>query len=366
MTLTNGTPPAPSPAGEGELPTAPVTAAQTPPRPAHRRPWRQVNRFTGLFLFAFIVVVFAIWIPDLFLTNATFRSVAGDQAITLVLAIGALFTLAAGQYDLSVAQNLGFSAVVAAHLMSKEGLNPWIAVLVTLGVGAVIGLVNGFIVAHVGVNSFIATLGMSSVLLALTEQISNEQFIGPVPHSFQSLTAHSPVGIPVVTIFAVGAAIVAWWVLEHHPFGRWLAATGANAEAARLAGVPTTRYVTTSFVITGTVSSLAGVLVCAKIGQVSPSIGPPYLLPAFAACFLGTTQFKLGRFNVWGTVLALYLLATGVKGLQLAGGQLWITDLFNGVALVLAVSLAVVSQRGRFPGLLRWRVKRPSVSTSRV
>jgi len=340
------------------------TDTETRPTPAKRSqgggsilrmPWGQVNRFTGLLLFAVILVVFAGWIPATFLTNATFRSVAGDQGITLVLAIGALFTLAAGQYDLSVAQNLGFSAVVAAHLMSIEHLSPWAAVGVTLGVGALIGLVNGFIVARIGVNSFIATLGMSSVLLALTELISNNQFIGPVPQSFQALTAHTPLGIPMVTAFALGCAVLAWWVLEHHPFGRWLAATGANAEAARLAGVPTTRYVTISFVVTGVVSSLAGILVCAKIGQVSPSIGPPYLLPAFAACFLGTTQFKLGRFNVWGTVLALYLLATGVKGLQLAGGQLWITDLFNGVALIVAVSLAVISQRRRLPALLWWR-----------
>lgn len=349
--------------------TSPGTDTARPPLAAQpkaagnprRLPWGQANRFTGLLLFAIIVVVFATWIPATFLTNATFRSVAGDQAITLVLAIGALFTLAAGQYDLSVAQNLGFSAVVAAHLMSIEHLDPWVAVGVTLAIGAVIGLVNGFIVAYVGVNSFIATLGMSSVLLALTEEISNNQFIGPVPHSFQALTTHTPLGVPIVTVFALVCAVLAWWALEHHPFGRWLAATGANPEAARLAGVPTTRYVTTSFVITGMVSSLAGILVCAKIGQVSPSIGPPYLLPAFAACFLGTTQFKLGRFNVWGTVLALYLLATGVKGLQLTGGQLWITDLFNGLALIVAVSLAVVSQRRRLPSLARWRRERRSV-----
>lgn len=357
MTMTNETS-----AGTEAISPATPPAARTP----RRLPWGQANRFTGLLLFAVILVVFAIWIPATFLTDATFRSVAGDQSITLVLALGALFTLAAGQYDLSIAQNLGFSAIVAAHLMSVEHLNVWLSVAITLAVGALIGLVNGYIVAHVGVNSFIATLGMSSVLLALTEEISNNQFIGPVPQTFQALTAHTPLGIPIVTVFALVCAVLAWWVLEHHPFGRWLAATGANAEAARLAGVPTTRYITTSFVITGVVASLAGILVCAKIGQVSPSIGAPYLLPAFAACFLGTTQFKLGRFNVWGTVLALYLLAIGVKGLQLAGGQLWITDLFNGLALIVAVSLAVISQRRRIPAFNRWRVGRKGVGRSSV
>ena len=111
------------------------------------------------------------------------------------------------------------------------------------------------------------------------------------------------------------------------------------------AGVRTSRHLFLSFVITGFGAGLAGVLIAAKIGSVGPDIGPAYLLPAFAACFLGTTQLKPGRFNVWGTVLAIFLLATGVKGLQLVGGQQWITDAFNGVALIAAVSIAVVAAR---------------------
>jgi ribose transport system permease protein len=313
-----------------------------PPVPAF-----QVSRYTGLLLWGLFIAIFALWVPDTFLTSATLRSIAGDQAVTVILAIGVLFTLSAGQYDLSAAQNLGLSAVIDAYLMVNDHQSAVVAAIVTLLAGAAIGAVNGFLVAVVGVNSFIATLGMSSVLLAITEQMSNDQFIGPVPSGFQQLASPSPLGIPVLAWYAVGLAFIAWYVLEHSPVGRRLYATGANAEAARLAGVRTSRYIALSFVATGSIAALAGVLATAEIGEVSPTLGPPYLLPAFAACFLGTTQLKLGRFNVWGTVLALYLLATGVKGLQLAGGQLWITDLFNGVALVGAVSVAVISQRRR-------------------
>jgi ribose transport system permease protein len=304
-------------------------------------------RYSGLALWAAFVVVFALWVPDLFLTSATAKSVAGDQAVTVILALGALFTLAAGQYDLSIAQNLGLSAVVSSSLMVSSHVAPIPAVLMTLACGAAIGAGNGLIVSVVGVNSFIATLGMSSVLLAVTEQISNFQFIGPLPSSFQGVVGHEPLGIPIITVYAVVLAVFVWYVLEHTPIGRRVYATGANPDAARLAGVRTRRYVFWSFVVTGLIASLAGVLVAARVGEVSSDLGPPYLLPAFAACFLGTTQIKLGRFNVWGTVLAIYLLATGVKGLQLAGGQLWITDLFNGLALIGAVSVAVLAQRRR-------------------
>src|SRR3954469_22566038 len=132
----------------------------------------ELSRFTGVALWAVFIAVFAIWIPDTFLTATTAKSIAADQAITAVLAIGLLFTLSAGVYDLSCAQNLGLSAVIASSLMVKSNLDPVLAVLVTLAVGALIGAVNGLIVAYVGVNSFIATLGMSSILLALTTKIS--------------------------------------------------------------------------------------------------------------------------------------------------------------------------------------------------
>jgi ribose transport system permease protein len=305
------------------------------------------GRYSGLYVWGLLILVFGVWLPDTFLTADTARGIASDQAITGILALAALMPLMAGGFDLSVAQNLGVSAVVCSALMAKAGVAVVPAVLITVGMGAAIGMINGFFVARVGVNSFIATLGMTSALVAVSQMVSGQQFVGPVPESFQPIATDEIAGLPLLAVYLVVACLVLWWVLEHTPLGRRLAATGANEEAARLAGVRTRRLVFGSFVASGALSGLAGVLLAAKIGSVDPLVGPSYLLPAFAACFLGMTQLKPGRFNVWGTFVALYLLATGVKGLQLAGGQLWITDLFNGVALVGAVSLAVAGQRRR-------------------
>ena len=305
---------------------------------------RQLSRVSGLALLAIFVAVFAIWIPDTFLTTTTLRSILGGQAITIVLALGLLFTLSAGQYDLSAAQNLGLSAVVGADLIVAHGISPVPACLITLVLSVTIGAVNGVLVTVVG-DSFIVTLGMSSVLLALTELISNNQFIGPLPHDVQRVTSYQPLGIPVDVIYALILAAIAWYILEHTPIGRRTYATGANADAARLSGVRTSRYVIGAFVVTSLLAGVAGLMAMSSIGEVTSTLGPPYLLPVFAACFLGTTQVKIGRFNVWGSVLTLYLLETGTEGLQLAGGQLWVTDLFNGVALIGAVTIAVVGQR---------------------
>jgi ribose transport system permease protein len=307
----------------------------------------RLGRFSGLFIFCIVFATFSIWVPGTFLTAVTFRTIAGTEAITGILAISLLFMLSSGSYDLSAAQNVGFSALLCASLMYRTHWSPLEAVVATLAVGALIGVFNGLLIAWIQIDSFIATLGTSSLLLAGAEIVGNGQYLGPLPTSFVNATAHTPLGIPIVTLYLVVIALVAWYVLEHTPVGRRIHASGANRDAARLAGVPTTRYVFICCVATAVGASIAGILLASQLGSVNQTAGPSYLLPAFAAAFLGTTQLKPGRFNVWGTLIAIYLLGTGVQGLNLVGGPLWVTDLFNGLALLIAVGSAIVIERRR-------------------
>jgi ribose transport system permease protein len=231
------------------------------------------------------------------------------------------------------------------------------AILLTLAAGVLIGLTSGLLVVRAHIDSFVATLGTSSVLLALIAWISgSEQIIGLNP-SFASIASTEVLGVtfPVWAMLAVAA--VAWYVLEHTAVGRYCYATGGNIDAARLAGVRTSLVIVGSFIACGVITTSAGMLVSSRIDAGDPTVGPSYLLPAFTAAFLGSTQFRAGRFNVWGTVVAVYVLATGVQGLQLAGAPVWIPDLFNGVALLVAVGAAkrVIrpSGRARVSSLLR-------------
>lgn len=332
--------------GPGGRTAEPSTAVEpTPPsRPSRGRP--QLGRFSGLLLFALVFALFAAWVPDTFLTATTFKTVTGGQAITAILALGLLLPLASGTFDLSAAQNLGFSALTVGALMTNgPELSPVVAILVVLVMGAAIGACNGLLVVVVGIDSFIATLGTSSLLLAGAQVVGNGEYVGPFPDSFTSIAQQEPLGIPVLAVYMVVLAGLVWYVLEHTPAGRRVYATGANRDAARLAGVPTGRVIFGSFIAAGVAASLAGILLAANVNSVSESLGPSYLLPAFAAAFLGATQLKPGRFNVWGTLLAIFLLGVGVQGLQLVGGSLWVTDLFNGVALLGAVSVAILVQR---------------------
>jgi ribose transport system permease protein len=145
----------------------------------------------------------------------------------------------------------------------------------------------------------------------------------------------------------IGVAILVWYLLERTPTGRHVYATGNNVEAARLAGIKTKRVIVGSLIGCGMIAGLGGLLITSTVGAGDPTIGPPYLLPAFTAVFLGSTQFREGRFNILGTVVVVYVLAAGVKGLQLAGAPTWIPDLFNGVALLVAVGMAKYQRRSQ-------------------
>jgi ribose transport system permease protein len=166
------------------------------------------------------------------------------------------------------------------------------------------------------------------------------QIVGSLSPHFLRFGQSQPGGIPAPIFYMAAVALLAWIALEYTPAGRLLYAVGSNPEAARLSGIRTNRYMFGSLVASSALATIAGIVFAAKIGSASLTAGPPYLLPAFAAVLLGTTQFRPGRANVAGTILAIFLVATGSKGLQLMGVPIWVSSLFNGTVLIVAVALA--------------------------
>jgi ribose transport system permease protein len=311
------------------------------------------RNISALYIFAVMFIVFSIWVPDTFLQWNTWKALFDSQAVTAILAVGLVIALSAGAFDLAIGAELGFGAIFVAWFLVDKGVGIVPAIALTLIAGGLVGLANGLLVTKVKVDSFIATLGMSSILLAVIAWVSSSQQIIGVGNSLESLGTTEIFGLtlPVYLMLAVG--VVVWYLLERTPLGRRVYATGGNIEAARLAGVRVAAVVICSLVACGAIAAFAGLLVTASLGTGDPTIGPAYLLPAFSAAFLGSTQFRGGRFNVWGTIVAVYVLATGVKGLQLAGAPIWIPDLFNGAALLLAVGLAKYETTATRAGAVR-------------
>lgn len=337
---------------------------EAPPRSsANMEPAREGSRSSGRWLRAQLgtaslilvwiglIVVFGILEPDTFLTYDTFRSVASAQAITVVIALALVAPIAANVFDLSVAANMSLAVVLVAWLQADAG-TPWmLAVLLTLLAGLLVGAFNALVVVGLEVNSFIATLGSMSILMALTQAVTGgNPIVQGISPSFIDLGIGQFLGLSLPFFYMVTIALILRHFMQHRQTGRFLYATGSNIEAARLAGVRTARIVTISLLISGGIAALAGVIFTMTIGSAAVDAGSSYLLPAFAAAFLGATQFRSGRVNVLGTVMAVYVLATGIKGLQLAGAPFWVEDLFYGAALIVAVAFSVRAARRRGAG----------------
>jgi ribose transport system permease protein len=301
------------------------------------------RNISAIYLWIALFALFAIWTPGDFLALGTWRTLADQEAVTTILALGLVISLAAGLFDLSAGLTLGASNVTVAWAVTVAHLGAVPAVGLGIATGVCVGLVNSFLVIELGISSFIATLATSSVLTAYTTWISANQQTEISNPTFAKLSTYSIGGVPWTfwVMLVIGAVI--WYVLRYRPVGRHLYAAGGGPDAARLAGVRTSRVTFGALMTSSVIAALAGAILTMRIGIGSPTIGSPYLIPAFTAAFLGSTQLGRGRFNVWGTVIAVYALATGTTGLNLVGGPFWLPDLFNGVALALAVGFSASS-----------------------
>jgi ribose transport system permease protein len=292
------------------------------------------------------VIVFSLLEPDLFFTDDNLRTILVTQAVLAILALATMIPLVIGEFDLSVGANLGLGAILAAGLQVKTGSGFVLAILVALAACTLVGLVNGLLVVRFRINAFIATLATSTILgsIVLWYSEGNTLYAGISP-TFKSLGNDSVLSIPLPVVYVVVIAAVLWYLLEQTPLGRHMYAIGGSSEAARLSGIRVPLITVGAFVLTGLIAGFAGVLQSASLGSGNPTIGPSFLLPAFAAAFLGATAIKVGKFNVIGTVLAVITLQTGITGLQLIGAPYYIEGLFNGVALLIAVGATVFLRR---------------------
>ena len=312
--------------------------------------WSAVDlteRYGILVLWAVVIIVFSLLRPDTFFTTANFETIFGTQAVQLVITLGLIVSLTAGEFDLSVASVMGFGATMLAILNVNDGWPLIPAILVTLLVGLVIGSVNAYLVVRVGVSSLIVTLGMGTLLSGIGFGISHSVTIGGISPNLLTAMQTTVFGLPIAFYIGLFICIVLWYVMSYTPLGRHLLFVGEGRQVARLAGLRVDSMRALALITTALICTVAGIMQAGVVGAADPGGGPPYLLPAFAGAFLGQTVINPGRFSPWGVFVATYFLVTGITGLQLLGGAGWVQDVFYGGALVIAVTLAQLVARRR-------------------
>jgi ribose transport system permease protein len=288
-----------------------------------------------------LIVFFGVLKPDAFLAARTLSSILGSAAPVVVLTIATVITLRGGDYDLSGAAVMLLASNIVGVLNIREHIDIGPAIAIAIAMAVMIGFVNAFFCIVVGVDSFIATLGMSTILAGLTLWISDSNsYSGLSDWLVNVVTNRDLLDVPFSFYIALLITIVVWLVFEYTPLGRRHLFVGKSREISKLNGIAVDRTRTVSFLCCSVLSAVAGILYAGAAGGIDPTSALTLLLPAFAAAFLGSTTILPGQFNPWGAFVSVYFIVTGITGLAILGLPTFVQSFFYGGALVVAVSLA--------------------------
>jgi ribose transport system permease protein len=265
----------------------------------------------------------------------------GSQAVLVVLTLGLLIPMTTGDFDLSVGSVLTLSTMIIAVLNVQHHVPIGWAIIAALAAGILIGLINGAFVILFNIDPFIVTLGTGTVVNGIILWISNSMTISGISDSLINLVVVKRfLGIPLEFYYGLALCIFLWYFFEFTTIGRRLLFVGRNRNVSRLSGIRVNKIRWLSLVSSAFISAIAGILYAGTTGAADPTSGLSYMLPAFAAAFLGATSIVPGRFNPWGSFIAVYFLVTGITGLTILGIQTFVQNLFYGGALVLAVTFS--------------------------
>ena len=294
--------------------------------------------------FGFLLVLFSVLRPDAFPRLSNLSNVI-EQAATLAIASsGVTMVMIAGDFDLSVGAIASFVGVAAARLM-VTGLGIIPTMFIAIAIGAVLGAVNGLIIAYAGVSAFIGTLAAMTSYSGLSLFVTRGTTVFGMPEAFRIPGQGSFGPIPVSIVIMIAVIVVTLLLLDYTTFGQRLYAIGGNRTAAFIAGIHTRRTRFLAFVYSGSTAALAGIVLTSRLFSAHPQAGAPFMLNTAAAVFLGMTAFREGQANVLGTLLGVLIMGVLGNGLNIVGVNTYIQSVLTGAILVLAVLLSGLSQR---------------------
>jgi len=298
--------------------------------------------FTRIAFLAALITLLALASPH-FLTADNMVIVLRQAALLFLLSAGLTLVVLTGGIDLSVGAVLGLAACVGAGFIAKGMVLA--GILVALGAGLACGLVNGALVAYVGIPAFIATYGMLWVAHGLGYVFMKGEVIHGFPAGFRTLGAGFVGGVPVPVLVGAGLLLALHVVLHLTRFGRALYAIGGNAVAARLTGMSVKRHLVTVYALSGVLSAFAGLVVIARVNAADSGTGEELLLTAIAAVCLGGTSLFGGAGGIAGTAIGALILALVVNGMNMLSIATFWQAFAMGVIVILAVFADVTFKR---------------------
>ncbi|NRA20436.1 MAG: ABC transporter permease [Oceanospirillaceae bacterium] len=281
-----------------------------------------------------------------YLTLDNLLAVVGRSIALGITAIGQTFAILVASIDLSVASLISASAVLSSVVMNGNPDMVVPAIVLALILGAVVGLLNGLVITQLKVNPLIATLGMSLIIQGvLSAFVSN--FAGSVPEEFQFFAYGSVFGLPFGTVFFFGLAFLAFFILRYTRFGSQIYAVGGNPDAARFAGISTTKMIVSAHIICSICAVIAGLYLASRLRSGAPWIGSDglYDLESIAVVVIGGTILAGGRGGIWGTVAGMLIFSLVDSFFNIIEIDAFVKQVLRGVIIVAAVAFYSVKSR---------------------
>lgn len=289
-----------------------------------------------------LIPLLLIWIitfiaNNAFLTSTNMIALFRTVSITLLGAIGATFLFACGMMDVSSSSIYALSGIVIAVLMKNVGMHPVLACICGLIIGALAGLVNGFIVNTFDIPAFIATLGTQYIFRGVVNVISQGSAYSGFPEGFVSLGGAGPFGIPWSIYISLVVTLIAAWIFKYSTFGRSLLAVGGNAETARVCGINVKKVRYTAFVLSGILCASAGILSTARLATAQPSAATGWEMTVIAATIIGGVSMYGGTASIFGVVIGVCIMETLTISMTMMKVNPYWQKIVVGIIIVLAV-----------------------------
>jgi len=305
-----------------------------------------LGRYALLGVWLLLAAFFGIVKGNLFLTEGTFQTIFGSQQAYIFLGMAAVITFSVGEFDLSIASLMGFAASLVPILVVNHGWDPATASVFAVACCAGFGLVNALIIVRLGIDAIVTTLGMGTLILGLSSKFSNGGTVSGLSSHFAKISnTDFLLGLPLSFYYGFALVLMIAYVMRFTALGRHMAFVGENREVSRLGGIRVNRIRMGSYIMSGILCGIGGVILVSGLGGFDSSTSPNFLLPALSATFLGTAAIRPGRFNALGTMVAIYFLITGIVGLQLLGYTGWVSEVFYGSALIIAIIISTLARR---------------------
>lgn len=304
-----------------------------------------IQKYSVIIAWVIVIAVFAVTSGDLFFNWNTLSLITGTRSVVAILALAIMIPLTAGDYDMSAAYTMTLANMITVYLSIEKGVNVWLSALIAIIAGVAIGFVNGIFVVKIGIDPFIVTMGVGTFLAGITLWISNKTLSGTELAPLQNICIGKIFNIQYIFFYCLILMLVLWYMFERTSIGKKILFIGHGKEVARLSGVKVNKVRWGCLIASSTLSALAGVMYSGVTGSAKSGSCNDFLMPAFAAVFLGTTFIKPGRFNPLGAFISVYFLETGIRGLSLLGFSTYIQNIFYGAALVLAVAISALIKK---------------------